>query len=650
MGKNCNLIGGKMLPENKIEVVADCETDGLSATLIHCTTVNNLTTGANFSMTDYGKMREYLTNPDMLLIGHNFSCYDKPTWERILDIEIKATIVDTLGLSWYLYPTRQLHGLESWGVDFGVPKPEITDWENLSVEEYIHRCEEDVKINTKLWQKMKKDLQKLYGKADWWLAVDYINFKMVCAGLKQKSRWKLDVDECTRLRDFFEDKSVESKTQLQAAMPKVPVVVKKTRPKKPYKKDQSLSATGEKWKALTEEYGKDFDFAGEIPVVNKYDEPNAGSPKQVKDWLTSLGWLPTIHNFVRNKETGEVKQIPQIKNKDTGDLCPNIVNLIEREPSLKLLEDLSILTHRKSICDGFLKDVDDEGFVVARVQGLTNTLRWKHKVCLNLPSLRKPYGKEIRGLLTCRSADFELLGSDMSSLEDRTKQHYMWPHDPDYVRDMQADDFDPHCDIAGEAGIMTPDEVKAYKYMDNKDLSSYELNGTTYCKKVLARKRHGGKGTNYSATYGAGGATIARTAGVPEEVGHKLHKAYWDRNWSLKAIAEECLVKQSNGLKWLWNPVACMWYYLKKDKDRFSTLNQGTGTYCFDMWVKEVMDRRPQLTGTFHDELILEVRVGHREGATALLNKCIDIVNGKLKLNRDLGCDVEFGVDYSCIH
>ena len=190
-----------MLPNNMIEVVADCETDGIKATLIHCTTVNNVTTGANFSMTSYDKMREFLTNPDMLLIGHNFYQYDKAVWEKILGISIKATIVDTLGLSWYLYPTRQLHGLESWGVDFGVPKPEITDWENLSIEEYIYRCEEDVKINTKLWVKMKTDLEKLYGKDDWWLAVEYINFKMSCAALKQKSKWKLDVVGCTELRD-----------------------------------------------------------------------------------------------------------------------------------------------------------------------------------------------------------------------------------------------------------------------------------------------------------------------------------------------------------------------------------------------------------------------------------------------------------------
>lgn len=639
-----------MIPKNKIEVVADCETDGLDPTKIHCTTVNDLTSGSMFSMIKYDKMRDYLTNPDMLLIGHNFYLYDLPTWEKLLNIKIKATVVDTLGLSWYLYPTRNLHGLADWGEYFGIPKPKIDDWENLSIEEYVHRCEEDVKINTKLWQKMKKDLANLYGDADWWKAVDYINFKMSCAKLKQDSKWKLKVKECTELRNFFNSKAIESKASLQEAMPQVPVIAKKTKPKKPYKKDGTLSKIGEAWDALTKEHNKPFNFSGEIEVVIGYDDPNAGSSIQVKNWLFDLGWSPTLYNYVRNKETGSVKKIPQVKNKDTGDLCANIVKLSEKYPSLKLLEDLSVLTHRKSICDGFLKDVDKNGYVVARIQGLTNTLRWKHKVCLNLPSLRKPYGKEIRGLLVARSDDYELVGSDMSSLEDRTKQSLMWPYDAEYVKQMMTEGFDPHLDIALEAGIMTKGEVTAYKYMSKEELHDCNLSGTPYLMKELSQKRHSGKSCNYSATYGASGDTIARAAGVPKAVGEKLHKAYWSRNWSIKAIARDCTTKQCLNVKWLWNPVAEIWYWLKKDKDRFSTRNQGLATFLFDMWVKEIVSRRCQLTADTHDEIVIEVKKGYQTEVTKLLKDCIKEVNMKYKLDRDLDCDVSFGRSYADVH
>lgn len=636
--------------EGKDEIVFDLECDGFNATKIHVVSACNVTKGAERSFIDYDKMKSFLSNPDRLLIVHNGESFDKPTAERILGIEIKAKIIDTLGLSWYLYPTRQLHGLASWGEEFGVPKPEVVDWDNQPIEVYVHRCEEDVKINTKLWIKMKGDLQKLYGKENFWHAVDYICFKMQCAALQEKCKWKLDVDKAKELVDFFEVKIEESKNTLQSVMPKVPVYVSKGKPKKPFKKDGSLSSTGEAWKALCEEHGYDFDYAGEIKYVKGYEEPNGGSPVQIKNWLFSLGWKPQLFAYKRNKETGDVKKIEQVKNKDTGDLCPDIVRLIEQTPELQVLEDLSVLSHRKGVVNGFLEDVDENGFIAARVQGFTNTLRFRHKVFLNIPSLRKPYGKEIRGLLIARSDDMELMGADCSSLEDRTGQHFMWPYDPDYVRDMMQDDFDPHCDIAAEAGIMTADEVAAYKLMDAKDLKEIDYNGKTYVKKVLALKRHAGKSTNYSSKYGAGGPTIARAAGVPEAVGHKLHKAYWARNWSLKKIAEDCLVKQCLGVKWLWNPVANMWYWLKTDKDKFSTLNQGTGTYCFDMWLKEVLKKRRQLTGQAHDEGIWEVKKGHREAATKLLKDAIQEVNKQLKLNRDLDVGVQFGESYAEIH
>ena len=93
-----------------------------------------------------------------------------------------------------------------------------------------------------------------------------------------------------------------------------------------------------------------------------------------------------------------------------------------------------------------------------------------------------------------------------------------------------------------------------------------------------------------------------------------------------------------------------MWYWLKTDKDRFSTLNQGTGTFCFDMWIRHVLARRRQLTGQAHDEGIWEIKVGYREQATKLLKDAIAQVNQKLKLNRELDVGVQFGRTYADIH
>lgn len=577
-----------------------------------------------------------------LLIGHNITRFDIPVVEKLLGIKVEAKIVDTLALSWYLEPKRTRHGLEQYGEEFGVPKPEIDDWEGLTTQEYIHRCEEDVKINDKLWRQQYKLLKRLYeSEEEAWRFIDYISFKMDCAREQERLRWKLDIprakNSLANLIGIKEDKVRE----LASVMPKVPVISKKTRPKKPFKQSGQKSAVGERWFSLLEEQGLDEDFDGVVEVVSGYKEPNPNSVPQIKDWLYSLGWTPTTFEYKRNKTTGDIKKIPQVNLKNTGgQLCPSVIKLFEVAPDLKVLEGLSILTHRISILNGFLENVDADGFIQAQVQGLTNTLRFKHKVVVNLPGVDKPYGYDIRGCLIAPDG-YELLGSDMAALEDRTKQHYMWPHDPEYVKDMMVEGYCPHVDIAVLAGYLNKDQQKRYSsnsFFDKED------------EKEIKAGRKNAKPVNYGGVYGQGPEGLSRETGMPLSQATRLHTIYWNRNWSVKTIAEEQVVKVCNGMKWLFNPVSKFWYSLRHEKDRFSTLNQGTGVYCFDTWVKYVRSKKLPVIGQMHDEIICVLRKGKRERATAVCKWAVEQVNLELKLNRELDIDVQFGESYACIH
>jgi DNA polymerase I-like protein with 3'-5' exonuclease and polymerase domains len=100
----------------------------------------------------------------------------------------------------------------------------------------------------------------------------------------------------------------------------------------------------------------------------------------------------------------------------------------------------------------------------------------------------------------------------------------------------------------------------------------------------------------------------------------------------------------------MYNPVSRLWYSLREEKDIFSTLNQGTGVWAFDTWIKHVRSRRPQLTGQFHDEIILQVRKGNREKCEELLRWAIDETNKELSLHRELDIDIQFGDNYAAIH
>ena len=203
-------------------------------------------------------------------------------------------------------------------------------------------------------------------------------------------------------------------------MPKVPEYTKRIRPAKPFKKDGTLSSTGEKWKQLCEEAGVDFDYEGEIKKVKCYNEPKPSSSSQVKDWLFSLGWIPETFKYVKNPD-GTERKIPQVYVQGTGgQVCESIEKLAEEHEEIQHLVGLGVLSHRKSCVNGFLDSLVYGKYVEASANGFTNTLRLKHrKPCVNLPSSRVVYGESVRSCLVAREG--MLLGESYRDWETDRK-------------------------------------------------------------------------------------------------------------------------------------------------------------------------------------------------------------------------------------
>lgn len=570
-----------------------------------------------------------------VIIGHNIVPFDVRVFERILGIKIKCKQVDTLALSWYLYPEEgRKHGLEAWGEYFGVPKPKINDWHGLTIEQYCHRCEEDVKINVRLWRQMLPYLLDIYGsQKEMWKFLDYIQFKMYCTRLQIDSRWKLDVEftenALEELRQLKEDKF----KSLIEVMPKVPKFTVKSKPKKFINKDGSYSKLAQDWIRLLTERGLPPSHEEDIQIESGVEDGNPDSPEQKKAWLFSLGWRPQTFKYVKDKETGESRAIPQIMQEQGKGICESIKQLYDKEPNLELLDGLGVITHRMGVLKGFLTSRSEDDFVTARISGLTNTLRFKHKEVVNLPKVEKQYGELGRGALIAEDG-FILCGADMASLEDRIKQHFIFPLDPEYVNSMNQEDFDPHLTVAEMAGMLTAAQVAEYK------------NGVKIWKPIRDIAKNG----NYACQYGAGPARLVLTCGISLEQAEILHKAYWKLNWAIKEVASQQKYKTINDQMWLYNPISKFWYSLRYVKDIFSTLVQGTASYVFDMWVKYILEERPQLTAQFHDEIILQIREGFEERCTALVRRAIDKLNNTVKLNRLLDISVQYNKRYSGIH
>jgi len=612
--------------------VFDIETDGLLDVLtkIHVMSWSN-DMGEVKHTHDYDEMRYVLLNSETL-VGHNIIRFDLPAVERVLGIEVKARLIDTLALSWYLNHDRMKHGLEGYGVDYGVPKPVIKDWNTLTPQEYAHRCNEDVKINNRLWRDLQIKLGRLYKDedADKERLIDYLTFKLDCAREQEELQWKLDVDKAQAAYDDIMALKTEKVEQLADAMPKKTLTRVANQPKVMYKKDGELSSHGERWVEMCKDYKQPVTTKSFV-VKTGEERGNPNSNDQVKDWLFSLGWQPRTFKFLRDKETGDERQLEQIR-KD-GELCSSVKQLASVDAAVDLLDGLTVLTHRAGILRSFL-ECHVDGYLQAAVAGFTNTFRFKHmKPLVNLPSVDKPYGDVIRGCLIAPEG-YVLGGADMTSLEDTTKRHYMKPLDPDYVEQMSKEGFDPHLDLALHAGVITQEDIDKH-------------NSGERSLKAL-RKNY--KVVNYSATYGVGAAKLARETGMKQKEAKTLLDAFWSRNWAIEKVSSTLRTRELFGGMWLKNPVSGFWYSLRSDKDRFSTLNQGTGVFCFDTWVSICRESGIKSVGQFHDEIIALVKEGEEGNVEKIMHEAAIKLNEEVKLNVPLGTDVQFGKTYASIH
>lgn len=669
--------------------VVDIETDGLISTKIHVMSVGWKDSEGNWqikSTPDPENMEKIMTDPDNTVVGHSFKMFDAVELERVLGFKVEARIIDTLPLSWYIFPTRNnSFGLEAFGEDYGIKKPKIDDWENLTYEDYKHRCEEDVKINIALWEDIRAKLLELYGDADRANSfIKYLMFKMDCLVEQQRIMTLIDVDKVKENIEMLMPLLKEKEDALKEAMPPGPIhktkpaqmykVNKRTAPKVMYKKDGTLSSHGEKWieylkaKKLPEDTTEVeereasahalnwYEFLREqgLPLTTEvvYHEANPSSNTQVKDWLFSLGWEPKIFN------EGANGPVPQVRDKDR-ELCSSVLDLAKKEPAINSLDGLTVINHRLGVLNGFLDSVDDEGYCIAWAVGFTNTLRLRHaKPIVNLPGVTGEITKAMEeDGLTKEEAMAEnlgdgefirecviapegyvLCGSDISSLEDNTKRHYMYDYDPEYVIEQMEEGFDPHLDLAIRAGAITQEQLDLFKEGDKA--TKVELKPIRDIYKVA----------NYSCIYGVGAAELGKTVGMKTKEAKKLIQSYWDRNWSIKQLPNDIEVKVIGDQMWLLNPVSQFWYSVRSERDIFSTLNQGTGAFVFDIWLKFMMNDGVIPFIQYHDEMVALVEEGKEEETKEIVEQAMVKVNNLLKLNVEISVDVQFGNNYAEVH
>jgi len=157
--------------------------------------------------------------------------------------------------------------------------------------------------------------------------------------------------------------------------------------------------------------------------------------------------------------------------------------------------------------------------------------------------------------------------------------------------------------------------------------------------------------TGNSSLYGVGAATLSRQGGFTKKEATDLLKSFWEMNWAIKKVSSKVFTKKTKDNKmWLKNPVSGFWYSLRNDRDVYSTLNQGTGVYCFDKMISNVRDTGIKFNFQAHDEGAYHIKRGTEEANDTLLKACVDKLNDQLKLNVPLAIDAQYGPTYGSVH
>lgn len=485
--------------------VFDIEADGL---LLQCTRVWIV---AAFEL-DRGEMR-YWEEGDLgwksvfddaeLLIGHNILGFDIPALKKIYGYELPKTcnINDTLVMSQVLDYRRfenGRHRLEDWGEFLNYPKKEFSDWGRYS-EEMRDYCLQDVRLNVRVYKYLLGEYRALYKKSPQikhYLRAEQAAMKW-CTDAHLYG-WPFKKQEAEELLHTLEGemgrahRALSSKLGNKAvAVDKKNGVVEVKRPK--WTKAGFYDKFTANWFGIdpcSGYEGEDRPIAGEYCRV-EFKDLDLNSVADVKLFLSRHGWKPSSWNY---------KVIDGEKKKTSPKIVEEDLEILGGDG--KLYPEFLTAKSRYNILKTWIDNVDREGRLHGDCITIgTPSMRARHSIIVNVPSVDSPWGKEMRNLFTCEPG-WVLIGCDSKGNQARGLAHYL--NDPEYTE------------------ILLTGDIHQY----NADVLTGVLSKMNVENEV---KRAQAKRILYAALFGASGGKLWSYAfgNVDEENGNKFKKGFF---------------------------------------------------------------------------------------------------------------------------
>jgi len=169
-----------------------------------------------------------------------------------------------------------------------------------------------------------------------------------------------------------------------------------------------------------------------------------GNMENVKEHLLELGWIPDDFNV--KKENGKwVQTGPKLTTSSLNKLDEALDNRLDDRAGIgKLIDEYYTLRSRRSVTEGWLKNVND-GRLHPRTWVIgTPTFRCRHEVVTNIPGVDAPGGKDMRSLFVAEPG-YKVVGADSSGNQFRALAHYM--RDPEFTQSVIAGSSEDGTDV-----------------------------------------------------------------------------------------------------------------------------------------------------------------------------------------------------------
>lgn len=624
-------------------LILDLETDSLMpyCTKIHCAVGYHIEKNEwhYFTPKNIHELSEFLDTQDSISM-HNGIGFDLKVLKKIFNYEYKGKYRDTLMMSRVLWPdlsfvvyknekgeekkAKNPHSIESWGLRFEIQKPEHEDWSRFS-DDMLYRCQEDVKIQTRLYLHCLEHIERLKNKdprlKNWDKIFNMEQYFWKSMEEQADYGWLFNVD----LADFWVNKLEKELQSIDDKLePYLPVLVKTPygdKPCKALKQNGELTTHALKWfETASSNIIQSSDVVGDFSRV-KYEKVDLNSPVQLKDFLMFNGWEPKEYNYKKDR-FGKIIKDAQLSPK-TPSNSEEWESLAEQmnNPVIELLADRGKKKHRFGQIKGLIKNVRPDRRIEAQMNSCgTNTARVRHKIVVNIPKANdKVYlGKEIRDMFIV-PYNKVLVGCDASALEARCEAHYVYQFSKEAALELIEGDIHTKNMFAFE--------------IDNRDRS---------------------KSGKYAILYGCSPYKLANVLDKPTSEAQRIYNAYWDANPALKRL-NEALKRQWKDKGYLVSidgrPLS-----IRYEHALLNTLLQSCGAiamktaFCiFWGWAK-AQSYHIKSVGNFHDEMQIECVPEIADYVGQTLVNSIKRAGEILKLNVPLTGEYKIGQSWAKTH